>query len=1030
MAAIRSSLLAAGIFTCFLACCTPAAVQAKESGEYQAAYDAAKALAKQGDYAAAVRKYEEALALAQRLFGPDSEQVAKVTNDESLAYVNLLDYPHAEPLAKRTLEICEARYGPNHPEVSKRLSNLGRVYYKIGDYARAAPLFERAVQIRNDTLGPNHPDLAHSLNFLAIIREELGQFAEAETLFQRALRIREAASPPSPKDLADVVNNVGSLYVRTGRLGEAEPFYLRSLALRQAALGADHIEVAQSFDSLAGLYYSLGQYRKSENHYRQSLQIKIAKLGRDHPEIADGLVGLGQLYADTQQYRDAELALRRAADIYAARLGPDHPKLANALDALAQVYRYAGLYDKAEPLFLRSIKISEARMGPEHLKVISTTSNLGMLYLDMGQYEQSEAVMLRALKAREAVLGPEHPSMAIGLNALAVLHAAMGKIPQAAADFDRQRRGVRQHVATVLPALSERDQLAFLYNIDQRHWHNALSLARAQPHDAQFKAQSAGWLINGKAVAHDVLAKQAQLVGDSRNPVIAAAAQQLRELRAQLASLIHGTPPPGQEQAYRQRLSELTAREQELARQVNLAAGRGAQADSWVETDSVRQAIAPGAVLVDIVCLEPAIFTAKSSQQQYEPPQYLAWVVPPAGQGEVQMVGLGAAEPIDAAVAAARQAISDSARKIQEPDDEGKAEAESLQALGQLAKLVFEPLKPHLAGAKQLIVCPDSELWLVPWAALPVESGKYAAEQYQLRFVNSGRDLVREQSTGGTLRTARPPMLFADPDYDLDRNTSLAAIRAVLRGKEKQLAALREAPRRSRTGLPKVGRLPGTAIEASLIRPSVEALTHQTPTVYSDQYALEGVFKEAHSPQVLVLSTHGYYFPPQHAAGEAGGKRDPSSNSPAPAAGSEPLENPLLRCGLLLAGCNQPPAAGLDDGILTGMEIVGADLRGTELVVLSACETGLGQVHSGEGVAGLRQAFQLAGAKAVVSSLWSIPDQETAALMNTFFGNLAAGQSRPEALRNAQLAQIQARRQLARGAAHPFYWAAFTVTGN
>ena len=371
---------------------------------------------------------------------------------------------------------------------------------------------------------------------------------------------------------------------------------------------------------------------------------------------------------------------------------------------------------------------------------------------------------------------------------------------------------------------------------------------------------------------------------------------------------------------------------------------------------------------------------------------------PARGPGRDPAGRPGPAREIEERVTAVRDEMQvDHARGLaRRPATEGRL----APALKALARLVLTPLLPHLGASERWVLSPDAALWLIPWQALPLEDGRYAVEGHVIDLVLSGRDLLGPRSNAAD----NPPVILADPSFDASPSEVRAECERRLGEHPRtspELVAVRGLTRALSLG-ENAPPLPGTAAEAAAVAPALANYCKTKPAVYTGRLASETVFKVVTRPRVLVLSTHGFFLEGLERKPEQGMNPNPGIGQPAHRADLSP-GNPLLRCGLLLAGCNQRrhvnPGSADEDGVLTGLEIVGSDLRGTNLVVLSACETGLGEVRNGEGVAGLRQAFQLAGAESVVATLWQVPDQESARLMKGFFSKLSEGLDKSSALR-------------------------------
>ena len=393
----------------------------------------------------------------------------------------------------------------------------------------------------------------------------------------------------------------------------------------------------------------------------------------------------------------------------------------------------------------------------------------------------------------------------------------------------------------------------------------------------------------------------------------------------------------------------------------------------------VQAALPADAALAEFVRYDR--FDPRPAQQPWQDARYVAYLL--TRQGPPRWVALGEAAPIDAAVDGVLAAM-----------DSRIPVAAARAALQQLDALVFAPVRAQLSGVSHLIVAPDGKLNLVPFDALVDGEGHYAVERYLVSYVSSGRDLLR-------LATPQQPrsaaVIIGAPDYGPPPSS----------------------PAKSSWLLRPVA---GAAAEAQDLRGYFPA----APVTGAN--ATKAALAALTGPAMLHIVTHGFYSGPAGLAAAARSAGPAVSRGPAPgsaATGSlpPPPRDPadgMDQSGLAMAGANRGP-----DGIVTARELAGFDWWGTQLVVLSASQSGVGAVAPGEGVYGLRRALVLAGTASQVVSLWSISDAVTGALMRDYYAELQQGTGRAEALRRAELRMLQQP-----GTAHPAYWAAFILAGD
>jgi CHAT domain-containing protein/tetratricopeptide (TPR) repeat protein len=850
----------------------------------------------------------------------------------------------------------------------------------------------------------------------------------------------------------DSLKNLAMLYQAIGDYGAAEPLYREAMEFDRA-IGGDY---SDSLHSLAGLYQAKGDYAAAKPLFQQADEVRRLTLRAARPNSAVRLINLAMVHQAMGDYAALSLC-RQAVEIARAALGEDHPDYAVSLNNLAMAHQAMGDYAAALPLCRQAAEIRRAELGEDHRDYAQSLNNLAMVHQAMGDYPTALTLHQQAAEITRAAVGEGHPDYAQSLHGLAMVLTAYDRAAEALPLLQQTAAIDDRMIGQVLSIGSERQRIAFLQTLWGRFYLTlSLVLERFGRSPAAVCA-AFDLVLRRKAIAAEATAAQHDAVLGGKYPALRPGLQELVALRMQVARATLDGPGPEGTEAHRRRLAEWSAQkerlESELARQVpEMNLERKLRA---ADRRAVALALPEGVALVEFVRFPIADFHAVAArgEKSWQPERYLAFVLRAGDPDEPRMIDLGEAEPIERMIADFRAGVIAEAgdhRNMARRRDEASPTTASDPALA-LRVALFDKLVPALGDHTRLFLAPDGDLARLPFEILPTADGRRLIDDYQISYLSCGRDVLRF----GVAATAKPaaPMILADPDFDLERLTVREPAqpgpgfwaRLIRRGKRSpatpeppvpMLATdTRSTGRRSRDldrdqGAFRFHRLPGTRAEGQRLA----AMLGVAP--WLDATALEGRLKTAcRSPRILHLATHGFFLPDQERDpnregrgfgfdfGEFTGSNDGLGRLAGPM-----MENPMLRSGLVLAGANTWLKAGnlpeeAEDGLLTAEDVTGLDLLATELVVLSACETGLGRVHVGEGVFGLRRAFVLAGARTLVMSLWKVPDEPTRELMEDFYRRLLAGEGRAEALRQAQLA-LKAKYP------EPFYWGAFICQGD
>jgi CHAT domain-containing protein/Flp pilus assembly protein TadD len=911
-----------------------------------------------GKYQKAIPVAEKAAAAIKESFGENNVFYIGLLTIQAVSHENTFQYLKAESIYLQSGELVKKTSGEKSKDYTAFLHNLASLYYKTGQYEKSESFFLRAKEITKSMVGENDTTYATTLNSLAVLYESMGQYEKAEPLFIQSLAIRKKMLGEDHQGYATVLNNLAVYYTDIGQFEKAEPQFNRVLEIRKKTVGENHPDYAASLNNLASCLEDLGQYDKAESLYIKSGNIRKLILGENHPDYAASLNNLAGLYTIRGEYAKAEPFLVHATAIWKNVLGENHPDYALSLNNLAAFYRKSQTqFKKAEMLYQQAIQLRKTLLGDKHPLYADSQTDLGLLYSEMGQYTQAEPLLISGSQI------------------------------------------FLQNITNTFSLLSEKEKSNYLTNNISTLDINTSFIYNYPMANPAVIRNSLNLLLGFKSLALADTRLMLESVRNSKDTVIKRIFDKWlvqKNLLASQYSLATDKRIPGI-----QKIEEETeVLEKELSGYS--AAFRNQRSALHISMSAIQQKLAQDEAAIEFVRFK--FYNKKLTDSIL----YAAYVF---GKNDLvpHFVPLCEEKQLARFFTKTKNAPVN-IKSVYDSDISGKDDHKTGTG-DSLYSLVFKPLLPFLKGIRKINYSPAGLLYRIAFHALPAGDSLLLIDKFELNQYISTRQLALEREI--PVATNKSILLFGDVAFSMD-SISMAKQKS---GGEKNSAFYSSIATRgeSRNAW---NNLPGTAGEIKDIQALFEQ-HHVRSLSFTQQKATEEQFKlqSGKSPSIIHLATHGFFLPNPERKIKEGFVSE----------GQNALQlagDPMLRSGIVLAGVNrawngQTPIEGCEDGIVTAYEISQLDLRNTDLVVLSACETALGDIKGTEGVFGLQRAFKLAGVKNMILSLWKVPDVETTELMKGFYTYYLQGRTAREALGKA--------RQDMRKKYKPYYWAAFVL---